>query len=209
MVRMVRKDYLPFGRPSFAGDEIAAVSRVLSSGWVGMGPGNHAFESERVSTNCHRRTGSALPIPKHLAIQLAHRAAGLDRSSSMGPFRQHAANPPEDCRNLFQRFAKYGYRFSARLHRHLTRKTSVRDPLADMRCDRDNLVLVLRAKNIARFDPLRTAPSDAPVSSGRKAGIATCDRANVESSRDAADQCQQTEEDARYDTNAVKELMEK
>lgn len=43
---MVRKDYLPFGRPSFTGDEIAAVSRVLSSGWVGMGPETIAFESE-------------------------------------------------------------------------------------------------------------------------------------------------------------------
>lgn len=43
---MVRKDYLPFGRPSFTGDEIAAVSRVLTSGWVGMGSETIAFESE-------------------------------------------------------------------------------------------------------------------------------------------------------------------
>lgn len=43
---MVREDYLPFGRPSFTGDEIAAVSRVLSSGWVGMGPETIAFENE-------------------------------------------------------------------------------------------------------------------------------------------------------------------
>lgn len=41
-----RKDYLPFGRPCFSEDEIAAVSRVLSSGWVGMGPETIAFEDE-------------------------------------------------------------------------------------------------------------------------------------------------------------------
>lgn len=43
---MARKDYLPFGRPSFTGDEIAAASRVLSSGWIGMGPETIAFENE-------------------------------------------------------------------------------------------------------------------------------------------------------------------
>lgn len=43
---MSRKDYLPFGRPSFSENEIAAVSRVLTSGWVGMGPETIAFECE-------------------------------------------------------------------------------------------------------------------------------------------------------------------
>lgn len=43
---MERKDYLPFGRPSFGEDEISAVSRVLTSGWVGMGPETMAFERE-------------------------------------------------------------------------------------------------------------------------------------------------------------------
>jgi len=43
---MLRNEYLPFGRPSFTIDEISAVNRVLSSGWVGMGPETIAFERE-------------------------------------------------------------------------------------------------------------------------------------------------------------------
>ena len=43
---MIRKDYLPFGKPNFSGQEIEAVSRVLRTGWVGMGPETLAFENE-------------------------------------------------------------------------------------------------------------------------------------------------------------------
>lgn len=43
---MIRKDYLPFGRPDFSEEEIAAVTRVLRSGWVGMGGETIAFEKE-------------------------------------------------------------------------------------------------------------------------------------------------------------------
>ena len=43
---MPRKDFLPFGRPNFSDHEIAAVTRVLRSGWVGMGPETIAFEQE-------------------------------------------------------------------------------------------------------------------------------------------------------------------
>lgn len=43
---MMRKEYLPFGKPNFSGGEIAAVERVLRSGWVGMGPETLAFERE-------------------------------------------------------------------------------------------------------------------------------------------------------------------
>ncbi len=43
---MIRRDYLPFGRPNFGDEEIAAVTRVLRSGWVGMGPETMAFEEE-------------------------------------------------------------------------------------------------------------------------------------------------------------------
>ncbi len=43
---MMRKDYLPFGKPNFGDEEIAAVTRVLRSGWVGMGPETIAFERE-------------------------------------------------------------------------------------------------------------------------------------------------------------------
>jgi len=40
------KDYLPFGRPDFGEQEIAAVTRVLRSRWIGMGPETAAFERE-------------------------------------------------------------------------------------------------------------------------------------------------------------------
>ncbi len=39
-------DYLPFGKPSFSELEIEAVTRVLRSGWIGMGPETLAFEHE-------------------------------------------------------------------------------------------------------------------------------------------------------------------
>ena len=41
-----RPDYLPFGKPNFSDGEIAAVTRVMRSGWVGMGPETIAFEKE-------------------------------------------------------------------------------------------------------------------------------------------------------------------
>lgn len=41
-----RQEFLPFGKPNFGDDEIAAVTRVLRSGWVGMGPETIAFEQE-------------------------------------------------------------------------------------------------------------------------------------------------------------------
>ena len=41
-----RPDFLAFGRPSFTEAEIAAVARVMRSGWVGMGEETVAFERE-------------------------------------------------------------------------------------------------------------------------------------------------------------------
>jgi len=41
-----RSSYLPFGQPDFGDEEIAAVTRVLRSGWVGLGPETLAFEQE-------------------------------------------------------------------------------------------------------------------------------------------------------------------
>jgi perosamine synthetase len=41
-----RSEYLAFGKPNFSDEEIAAVTRVLRSGWVGMGPETIAFEKE-------------------------------------------------------------------------------------------------------------------------------------------------------------------
>lgn len=43
---MSPKEYLPFGVPNFSDEEIAAVTRVLRSGWVGQGPETVAFEKE-------------------------------------------------------------------------------------------------------------------------------------------------------------------
>lgn len=42
----MRKDFLVFGKPNFSEDEIAAVTRVMQSGWIGMGPETIAFEEE-------------------------------------------------------------------------------------------------------------------------------------------------------------------
>lgn len=41
-----RKDYLPFGRPNFSEEEIAAVAAVMRTGWIGMGAETLAFEAE-------------------------------------------------------------------------------------------------------------------------------------------------------------------
>ena len=41
-----RHSYLPFGQPNFSQLEIDAVTRVIRSGWVGMGPETIAFEEE-------------------------------------------------------------------------------------------------------------------------------------------------------------------
>ncbi len=43
---MTRKNYLPFGKPNFSQEEVEAVTAVIRSGWVGMGPETIAFERE-------------------------------------------------------------------------------------------------------------------------------------------------------------------
>lgn len=43
---MASHEYIAFGRPNFSDEEIAAVSAVMQSGWVGMGPETIAFEAE-------------------------------------------------------------------------------------------------------------------------------------------------------------------
>src|SRR3989449_9953842 len=40
------ENYLPFGKPDFSEGEIEAVTRVMRSGWIGMGPETLAFERE-------------------------------------------------------------------------------------------------------------------------------------------------------------------
>jgi perosamine synthetase len=44
----MREDYLPFGKPNFSDKEIEAVTRVMKSGWVGMGSETIAFEQDLV-----------------------------------------------------------------------------------------------------------------------------------------------------------------
>ncbi|MGE0591831.1 MAG: DegT/DnrJ/EryC1/StrS family aminotransferase [Vicinamibacterales bacterium] len=44
---MLRRDtYLPFGRPDFSDEEMSAVTRIMRTGWVGMGSETLAFERE-------------------------------------------------------------------------------------------------------------------------------------------------------------------
>lgn len=42
----MREHYLPFGKPNFSEEEIEAVTRVMRSGWIGMGQEVIAFEQE-------------------------------------------------------------------------------------------------------------------------------------------------------------------
>lgn len=46
MNRPLRPDFLAFGRPNFSDQEIEAVTRVMRSGWIGMGAETIAFERE-------------------------------------------------------------------------------------------------------------------------------------------------------------------
>jgi len=48
-LNILNKEYIPFGRPSFTSHEIDAVSRILMSGWIGMGQETILFESELAS----------------------------------------------------------------------------------------------------------------------------------------------------------------
>lgn len=41
-----RKEYLPFGKPNFSEEEIEAITRVMRSGWIGMGNEVQSFENE-------------------------------------------------------------------------------------------------------------------------------------------------------------------
>ncbi len=42
----MRNTYLPFGKPNFSEEEIEAITRVMRSGWIGMGQEVVAFEQE-------------------------------------------------------------------------------------------------------------------------------------------------------------------
>lgn len=73
----VRKEYLPFGRPNFSEAEIAAVTRVMRSGWIGMGPETLAFEKE---------LGNCLGAPYVVAVNSCTSALFLSLlASGVGP----------------------------------------------------------------------------------------------------------------------------
>jgi len=69
---MTREQYLPFGRPNFGQEEIDAITRVLQSGWVGMGPETVAFEKELSAAvgAPHVITVSSCTAALHLSLQV-------------------------------------------------------------------------------------------------------------------------------------------
>jgi perosamine synthetase len=73
-----RDTYLPFGQPQFGDDEIAAVTRVLRSGWIGMGPETIAFEGElaQVVEAPHVVTVSSCTAAMSLCLRLLGIGAG-------------------------------------------------------------------------------------------------------------------------------------
>ena len=53
----MRKDFLPFSRPSITEADIASVADVLRSGWITTGPKNAELEDLfRAYTGCHAAT---------------------------------------------------------------------------------------------------------------------------------------------------------
>ena len=44
--KLMKKSYIPFGRPDYGREEIQAVTRILRSGWIGMGSETIKFEKE-------------------------------------------------------------------------------------------------------------------------------------------------------------------
>jgi dTDP-4-amino-4,6-dideoxygalactose transaminase len=73
----IRETYLPFGRPDFGEEEIAAVTRVLRSGWIGMGPETIAFEQE---------LSSVIGAPQVVAVSSCTAAMSLClRTLGVGP----------------------------------------------------------------------------------------------------------------------------
>ena len=75
---------IPLFRPALAGDEeIEAVTRVLRSGWWGMGPETEAFEAEFAAY-----TGAAFAVAVSsgtAALELAARATGLSSAIVVVP----------------------------------------------------------------------------------------------------------------------------
>ena len=72
----MRAEFLPFGRPSFTDEEIAAVTRVMRSGWIGMGPETIEFEKELARHVGARRAVSVSSCTAALFLSLAAHRIG-------------------------------------------------------------------------------------------------------------------------------------
>ncbi len=72
------KDYLPFGRPNFSETEIAAVGRIMRSGWVGMGRETILFEQELAAAvgAKHVVTVNSCTSALHLALLISGVGSG-------------------------------------------------------------------------------------------------------------------------------------
>lgn len=72
--------YIPFGRPAFGDDEVAAVTAALRSGWVGMGEQTLAFEREleRETSAPHVVTVSSCTAALFLSLVAHHIGPGDD-----------------------------------------------------------------------------------------------------------------------------------
>ena len=72
-------DFLPYSKPDVGAEEIAAVSRALSSGWVTTGPETAAFEREfaaYLGADLHALAVNSATAGLHLALEAIGIAAG-------------------------------------------------------------------------------------------------------------------------------------
>lgn len=73
---MSEESYIPFGRPDFSDDEIAAVAAVLRSGWVGAGPEVAHFEHELAAATASPHVLALSSCTAALTLSLALAGVG-------------------------------------------------------------------------------------------------------------------------------------
>lgn len=71
-------DFLPFSRPAFGAEEIAAVTEVLQSGWITTGPQNQALEQAfcQLTGNQHAIAVSSATAGMHVTLMASGIQAG-------------------------------------------------------------------------------------------------------------------------------------
>ena len=71
-------DFLPFSRPAFGAEEIAAVTEVLQSGWITTGPQNQALEQAfcQLTGNQHAIAVSSATAGMHVTLMASGVQAG-------------------------------------------------------------------------------------------------------------------------------------